>query len=209
MSHIRLKAGIWHWRLRIPKDLQAAIGQREFSATTGTGDKRVANRVAMELTAKAKQRFDNLRRGVVATPGEMSSLTQQLLKKHLSKQHDRIATSQDSLEALEVGLDIEADVWRDVLVHDVWSDEAREFVDNLIAEAGAASDAVSLACSLHTPPIRTNTYTDPESESSPGAPTTAVSPDTETDSPNRSIASPSLAISLACWVQVVPFRMNT
>ena len=91
MSNIRLKGSTWHWRLRIPKDLQAAIGQREFSATTGTGDKRAAQIVAARLTAEAKMRFSRLREGGEPTLGEMSRLTKALLAKHLAKQRDRIA----------------------------------------------------------------------------------------------------------------------
>ena len=80
------------------------------------------------------------------------------------------------------------------------------------ASPAAASLAVSFACWVQLVPVRTNTYAEPESEppsSSHLAPTTAVSPPTATEKPNASFAAASLAVSFACWVQLVPVRTNT
>ena len=62
-------------------------------------------------------------------------------------------------------------------------------------------------------PLRTNTRTLPWFEIAPtssyDAPTASVSPDSETDWPNKSAAAPSDAVSVACAVHVVPLRTNT
>src|SRR6266540_2518834 len=77
----------------------------------------------------------------------------------------------------------------------------------------AASLAVSFACWLQPVPLRTNTYAEPASGpasvSSEMAPTTAVSPLTATERPKVSLAAASLAVSFACWLQLVPLRTNT
>src|SRR6266545_3212053 len=77
----------------------------------------------------------------------------------------------------------------------------------------AASLAVSFACWLQPVPLRTNTYAEPASGpasvSSEMAPTTAVSPPTATERPKVSLAAASLAVSFACWLQLVPLRTNT
>ena len=75
--------------------------------------------------------------------------------------------------------------------------------------SAAASAAVSLPCSAQVTPERTNTYAEPAPPASPGAPTTAVSPETATEVPNWSFAAASEAVSLACWAQVTPERTNT
>src|SRR5215469_2980146 len=43
----------------------------------------------------------------------------------------------------------------------------------------------------------------------PGAPTTAVDLTMATELPNSSCLAPSAAVSLACWDQVLPERVNT
>ena len=72
---------------------------------------------------------------------------------------------------------------------------------------------MSLACWAQVPPERTNTYAEPAlvaGLSSMYAPTTAVSPDTATETPKRSPPAASApAVSLACWAQVTPERTNT
>src|SRR6266508_2562282 len=77
----------------------------------------------------------------------------------------------------------------------------------------AASLAVSFACWLQLVPLRTNTYAEPAlgpaSVSSEGAPITAVSPLTASALPKRSNTAASLAVSIACWLQLVPLRTNT
>ena len=75
--------------------------------------------------------------------------------------------------------------------------------------ASAASGAVSLACWLHTPPLRTNTYADPENEAAFLAPTTTVSPLTDTENPNSSLPAASDAVSLVCWLHTPSLRTNT
>ena len=64
----------------------------------------------------------------------------------------------------------------------------------------APSEATSFCCSLHTVPDLTNTYAepafDPPAVSSPYAPTTAVSPETDTEQPKQSPAAPSEASEL-------------
>ena len=63
----------------------------------------------------------------------------------------------------------------------------------------AASEAVSFCSSTQSVPLYLNTYADPHLRpavhSSPGAPTTAVSPLTDTEYPNRSLSAPSDAVS--------------
>src|SRR2546428_354912 len=84
---------------------------------------------------------------------------------------------------------------------------------------GAASEAVSLACSVHTPSqtSRTKTYAAPSEFWSSGsfewngAPTTALSPSIATDVPNSSLLAPSDARSFVVSVQmpVTGFLMKT
>ena len=69
----------------------------------------------------------------------------------------------------------------------------------------APSAGRSLACWVHTPPLRVKTYAEPELgplSSSRYAPMTATSspggPLMETDPPNQSPAAPSAGRSLAC-----------
>ena len=45
--------------------------------------------------------------------------------------------------------------------------------------------------------------------SSAYAPTMAVSPERATDKPNKSPVAPPVAVSWACWVQMVPERVKT
>ncbi len=72
-----------------------------------------------------------------------------------------------------------------------------------------------MACSLHVVAARTNTYAAPALTIPPGlalmAPTTAVSPEIETEEPKWSEDALSLAVSLACSLHVVPptARTNT
>src|SRR6266511_4340381 len=77
----------------------------------------------------------------------------------------------------------------------------------------AASLAVSFACWLQLVPLRTNTYAEPAlgpaSVSSEGAPITAVSPLTASALPQSSHTAASRAVSIACWLQLVPLRTNT
>ena len=66
--------------------------------------------------------------------------------------------------------------------------------------SAAPSSARSLACWVHTPPLRVKTYAEPDSmplSSSRHAPMTAVSPLMETERPKLSSAAPSSARSLA------------
>ena len=77
----------------------------------------------------------------------------------------------------------------------------------------APSLAVSFCCSVHVPPDRTYTYAAPCWVLAPtvafGTPTTAVSPDTDTEKPKRLFAAPSLAVSFCCSVHVPPDRTYT
>ena len=62
-------------------------------------------------------------------------------------------------------------------------------------------------------PERRKTYAEPAlliaGRLSRYAPTTAVSPETATETPNRSPEPGSEAVSLACWAQEAPVRTNT
>jgi hypothetical protein len=75
------------------------------------------------------------------------------------------------------------------------------------------SEARSCCCWLQVVPERTKTYADPASGppavSSLYAPTTAVSPETETETPKKSLAAPSEARSCCCWLHVDPERTKT
>ena len=62
----------------------------------------------------------------------------------------------------------------------------------------AASEAVSLACWVQVTPERRKTYAEPAPLLSRYAPTTAVSPETATETPNSSDWAASEAMSLAC-----------
>ena len=74
----------------------------------------------------------------------------------------------------------------------------------------APSGAVSFCCSVQLAPARTKTYADPASApfalSSRMAPTTAVSPESDTQRPNWSSAAPSEAVSFCCTLQAEPAR---
>ena len=65
----------------------------------------------------------------------------------------------------------------------------------------------------HGPSGQRNTYADPQllpaAQLSSGAPTTAVSPLTETERPNLSSAAASEAVSFCSWIQPVPLKRKT
>ena len=65
----------------------------------------------------------------------------------------------------------------------------------------AASNAVSVCCNVHVPPVRTNTRTLPACErastASVGEPTASVSPESDTEKPNASFTAPSKATTVA------------
>src|SRR5215510_8808545 len=81
------------------------------------------------------------------------------------------------------------------------------------AAAPAAPLPISLApCCIHTPPLRVNAHVAPMPPLSPGPPSTAVSPssDSATERPCWAPPTAPLPISLApCWVQTPPLRVNT
>src|SRR6516165_3977745 len=68
-----------------------------------------------------------------------------------------------------------------------------------------------LPCWLQTPPLRVNTHAAPARELSPGPPTTAVSPssDSATDQPCAAPTAPVPTSLLPCWVQTPPLRVKT
>jgi hypothetical protein len=69
------------------------------------------------------------------------------------------------------------------------------------------SEATSFCCSLHFVPDLTNTYAEPAP--TPGAPTTAVSPEIDTDEPKLAPPVPSEATSFCCSLHTVPDLTNT
>jgi hypothetical protein len=73
----------------------------------------------------------------------------------------------------------------------------------------AASGTVSFACCVHVVPARTNTYAAPRVPFASSAPTTAVSPLTDTAKPKSSLSTVSSPQSVACSVHVSPLRTNT
>ena len=76
-----------------------------------------------------------------------------------------------------------------------------------------ASEGVSFCSSTQSVPLKRNTYTDPQlmplAQSSFRAPTTSVSPLTETEAPNSSPAAASEAISFCSSTQLVPSNRIT
>ena len=86
VGNLRLKSGIYHWWLTVPPDLTLQIGKRELVRSTGTSDKRLAQRYAMEWSAEAKRAFEELRRGKAASSAEMTAVERRLLTKELARQ---------------------------------------------------------------------------------------------------------------------------
>jgi hypothetical protein len=75
----------------------------------------------------------------------------------------------------------------------------------------APSEAINSCCWLQITPEAVKIYAAPAPEFLRNAPTSAVLPllDSATDEPKASVAAPSEAVNVDCWVQAVPERVKT
>jgi hypothetical protein len=55
------KSSRWHYRRRVPKDVQPGYGREWVEQSLGTADKREARRRATIITAKLEEAWDALR----------------------------------------------------------------------------------------------------------------------------------------------------
>ncbi len=97
MGNLRLKSGIYHWRLAVPADLTLQIGKRELVRSTGTGDMRLAQRYATEWGTEAKRGFEELRRGKVVSRAETRADEHMLLTEELARQNKCASTEQRTI----------------------------------------------------------------------------------------------------------------
>jgi len=98
MGNLRLKSGIYQWRLAVPADLTLQIGKRELVRSTGTGDMRLAQRYATEWSTEAKRGFEELRRGKVASRAETTADGHRLLTEELARQDKCESTEQREID---------------------------------------------------------------------------------------------------------------
>lgn len=68
VPHLQSRDGVWHFRMRVPEDLQATLGKREIKRSLRTRDHREAKRLLPLETLKARAALDEARRKVAADP---------------------------------------------------------------------------------------------------------------------------------------------
>ena len=109
--HLKLRGSTWYWRINVPPDLRSRLGY-EQSRSTRTGDKRLAQRYAMKWTAEAKEHFDELRHGEVASRAEMVAVARRVLKDGL--RNLKLEAGQ-ALDALDAAVEAELGIWRGII----------------------------------------------------------------------------------------------
>ena len=138
MGHLKLRGSTWHWRLSVPPDLRPHVGRYELSRSTGTGDKRLAQRRSMKWTAEAKERFDELRGGKVASHAEMVAVARRVLAEGL---RDLKPKPGQRLDNFDSAVDAQMDNWRGVIDPEYMLPDTKvvtERVDSIIRQYGLA-----------------------------------------------------------------------
>ncbi len=83
-----------------------------MSRSTGTGDKRLAQRYAMKWTAEAKENFDELRNGKVASRAEMVAVARRVLAEEL--RNVKLEAEQHP-KNFDAAVDAQMDNWRGII----------------------------------------------------------------------------------------------
>ncbi len=68
MKNVRLRNGIYEFRMAVPADCQDAVGKKEITQSLQTGDASQADVLAKDLTAEWKTEFKKIRAGKNGTP---------------------------------------------------------------------------------------------------------------------------------------------
>jgi hypothetical protein len=97
MQHVKLRNGIYHFRLRVPEDCQDAVGKKEIHRSLKTSDPTIAAAEEKKQLSEWEAKFEEIRRDrstttaiIARTTDTMADFEKQLAGHIADKLHDYI-----------------------------------------------------------------------------------------------------------------------
>ena len=86
-THQRRPGGNYYARLRVPKDIQDAIGHKELTQSLGTSDRRLAEKLARKVVAGWEESFDRARMPAQLAENDFEAIAREYYRSRLEEDH--------------------------------------------------------------------------------------------------------------------------